>query len=77
MLEEKMTQDEIDALMRSITSGEMDDPVNMISGSSLDPVTCRNRYSAVCAAKSRYEYALENGSFDDKGGAEKPAPRRV
>jgi hypothetical protein len=55
---EKMSQDEIDSLMKNILSGEIDDPAALLSVN--DEAGGRIKYHAVTAALSRYEFALEN-----------------
>ena len=65
MSQEQMTQSEIDALMRNISDGDIDDPSIIALGGSLDPIEAKNRYNAVAAAKKRYEWAMQNSSFDE------------
>jgi len=60
-----MTQEEIDALIKTLEYGEIEDPVDSIYHSSLNPVECKNKYSAIVTAKARYDYALVNSSIED------------
>jgi len=70
-MQEKMSQEEIDKLMQNIGLGEIEDPMNSIPHSVLNPEECKYKYNAIVAAKARYEHALLNGSLDDAEEARK------
>jgi vancomycin permeability regulator SanA len=66
-----MTQDEIDVLMQSISTGEFENPAAQLGESTLNPDDVRYRYNDIVACKARYEYAVLNGSRQDIAEAAK------
>jgi flagellar motor switch protein FliM len=65
MSQEKMTQDEIDALLNNLKIGEFEDPITKLNESSLNPEQVKYKYNAIVSCKARYEYALKNGTYED------------
>jgi hypothetical protein len=65
MPQEIMTQDEIDALMQNISTGEFENPAAQLGVSTLNPDDVRYRYNDIVACKARYEYALTNCGFKE------------
>jgi len=65
MSQEQMTQQEIDALLNSISMGEIEDPTKELSKSALNTDEVKYKYNAVVSCKERLNYALTNCSFDE------------
>jgi flagellar motor switch protein FliM len=47
MSQEKMTQDEIDALLNNLKIGEFEDPTTKLNESSLNPEQVKYKYNAI------------------------------
>jgi len=62
---EQMTQDEIDKLLNSLNSSELEIVTDNLYESPLNPDEVKYKYNAIAACKTRYEYALMNKLFDD------------
>jgi flagellar motor switch protein FliM len=71
MPQEKMSQDEIDALINNTFNNDFDDIADKLFDSPLDPDEVKYKYNATVACKAAYEYALENGTFEDIKEAKK------
>jgi len=66
MLQEKMTQTEIDALMKEIQLGEIDDSsITSLSKNIYDPIESKYKFNAVQTSKERCEYANRNGTYEE------------
>ena len=63
MTKEKLTQDEIDALVMA-NAGTIDDTWNFLKNSALTE-SLNNKKRAIVIARKRYEYALKNRSADE------------
>jgi len=71
MSQEKMTQEEIDSLLNTISIGEFVDPTTKLMESTLDKEQVKFKYNAVVSCKERLDYALTNCSFDEINEAQK------
>jgi len=64
-MQEKMTQDEIDALLNNLNAGNIEIKTDSLYESPLNPDEIKYKYNAIVACKARYDYALRNESFDN------------
>jgi hypothetical protein len=65
MPQEKMSQDEIDALMNSLGAVDFDQSINNLNTPSYDHQEVKYKYNRIVACKARLEYAQLNGSWED------------
>jgi len=64
MPQEKMTQDEIDTLLKNLNAGDIEASTENPNKSSLNPDVVKNKYNNILACKKRYAYALLNESSE-------------
>jgi len=65
MLQEKMTQDEIDILLKNLNAGDIENiSTNHGKSSDLNPDEVKKKYNNIIACKKRYAYALLNESYE-------------
>jgi len=65
MPQEKMTQDEVDALINSLSAGSVEIPTDALIESPLNSDQVKYKYNNIVACKARYDHALLNESLED------------